>query len=149
MKTLLLILCLATSAAAQQDWKLLKEMSGDIPDHPGLTVEAYASEIRRGEDRVRLQVKIEFPGGAPRDMLQPYVPWGFDASSITRMVAKIDFNCKTLEVRPVNGSAEVYQFNGKKHKSKEPPFKIDYGHIFAIYFCERGTTPKTPPKLKP
>lgn len=148
MRALLLILCLAIPQ--KQEWKLLKEMSGDIPDHPGITVEVYASQIARAGDRVKLQLRVEYPNGAPRDIFQPYVPWGFDASSISKMLAKVEFDCKTLIVKPVGGSAEIYQFNGKKLKSKEPPFKIDYGNIFARYFCERESeSPKKAPVLKP
>jgi hypothetical protein len=149
MKPLLLILCLATYAAPQKpEWKLLKEMSGEIPDHPGLTVETRASQIARGDDTVKLQIRWDFPWGAPRDLLKDHVLWGFDPSSISRVETKIQFNCKTLTVKSEKYS-DVYQFNGKKLKSRDYPFSIDYNHIFAEYFCERGETPKKAPALKP
>lgn len=154
MRALLLILLLTVSAQAQQledikDWKLIKEMSGEIPDHPGLTIEMYAAQIARGDSRVKLIVKAEFPGGAPRDLLKDHVPHGFDASSISTMVFKVEFDCDTLTVKAVNNSGEIYQFNGKRYKSKEPPFTIESGHILSQYFCERGTAPTKAPVLKP
>lgn len=148
MKPLIVILCLAFSAHAQ-DWKLIKEMSGDIPNHSGLTVETYGAEIARGEETVKLLMRIDFPNGAPYAMFRDNVPRGFDVSSISQMTFKAEFNCKTLVMKPVGGTGKVYQFNGKKHKSKEPPFNLDAGHIFVNYFCERGEVPTKAPILKP
>ena len=151
MKPLLLILLLAFTASAQTtDWQLIKEMSGEIPDHPGLTMNVYASQIARGDSVVKLQLKAEFPGGAPMDVLKDNAPHGFDISSISTMIFKSEFNCDTLVMKTVNGSGEVYQFNGKKYKTKEPPFKIESGHIFAQYFCEQpaSITSTGPPVLK-
>jgi hypothetical protein len=147
MKALLLLLALAIPQ--KQEWKFIKELSGEIKDHPGLTVEIRMSEIARGGDRIRLLMRADFPGGAPRDVFQPLVPRGFDASSISRLEGKLELDCKALMVKPVRGSAEIYQFNGKKHKTKEPPFKINDAHIFARYFCELGEAPKKAPVLKP
>ena len=148
MKTLLLMLLLTITATAQtSDWKLIKEMSGDIPNHPGLTVEVYASQIARGDNVIKLMVKAEFPGGAPADLLKANAPHGFDISSISRMVFKTEFNCETLTMKTVNGSGEIYQFNGKRFKSKEPPFTIESSHVFAQYFCEQGLAPTKAPTL--
>jgi hypothetical protein len=148
MKALLLILALTISVSAQTDWKLIKEMSGEIPDHPGLTAEFYAAEIARGDSLVKLLIRMDFPWGAPKFPKATY-PTGFDASSISRFEFKVEFNCDTLVMKPVNGSSEVYQFNGKRHKSKEPPFPLDAGHVFVTYFCERGEAPTKAPTLKP
>jgi hypothetical protein len=151
MKPLFLILILAFTAQAQtpQDWKFIKEMSGEIPDHPGLTVNWYAAEIARGNNIVKLLLRFDMPGGAPADLFKGAASPGFDISSITRVEAKIEFNCDTLVVKPVSGSSDVYQFNGKKLKSKEPPFVVGSEHIFSQYFCERGDAPKVAPTLKP
>src|SRR4030095_16085374 len=101
MKPLLLILALAVSVSGQKlesvkNWKLIKEMSGPIRDHPGLTIQISAPQIARGNDRVKLLIKAEFPGGAPRDIFKDNVPWGFDPSSISLLVGKLEFNCTTL-----------------------------------------------------
>lgn len=154
LKTLFFILALAVSAQAQKledikDWKLIKELSGEIPDHPGLTVELRAAQIARGDDTVKLVIRMDYPGGAPYDIFKNAVPHGFDPSSISRIVGKIQLNCKTRFVIPINNSAEIYQFNGKKYKSKEQPFSVDSWHIFFTYFCEEGKTPTVAPKLKP
>lgn len=123
-------------------------MSGDIPNHPGLTIEIYAAQIARGDNHVKLRFKAEFPGGAPIDLFKDNAPHGFDVSSISRMEFRGEFDCDTLVMRSVNGSGEIYQFNGKKFKSKEPPFKLDSSHIFSQYFCEQPSAPTSgPPKL--
>lgn len=124
-------------------------MSGDIPNHPNLTIEVYASEIARGEDTVKLILRADFPNGAPVDLFRQNAPFGFDISSISRMVFKAKFNCKTLTMTTVSNSGEIYQFNGKKLKSKEPPFAVKEGDIFEKYFCERGEKPTQAPTLKP
>jgi hypothetical protein len=147
MRTLLLILLLAVSAHAQ-DWKLIKEMSGDIPNHNGLTVEVYAAEIARGDDKVKLLMKIEYPWGSPRFEGATY-PQGFDVTSIARILTKVEFNCETLEVKPIKGSTEIYTVSGQKHKSREAPFNIKESHIFSQYFCERGMRATIAPTLKP
>ncbi|CAN5860802.1 hypothetical protein BH18ACI4_BH18ACI4_23820 [soil metagenome] len=85
----------------------------------------------------------------PTDIFRDNAPAGFDISSISRIVFKAEFNCDTLVMKAVNKSAEIYQFNGKRLKSKEPPFSVDTGHIFVNYFCERGGPATTAPKLKP
>lgn len=150
MKPLFLILLFAFTASAQTpDWKLIKEMSGDIPDNPGLTIETYAAEVARGDSLVKLKVKFEFPHGAPYNLLKDNVPLGFDISSISRFVFKAEFNCDTLVMKASQNSGEVYQFNGKRYKSKEPPFPLTSGHIFVNYFCERGEKPTVAPTLKP
>lgn len=147
MKALLLILLL--SPAQDLDWKLIKEMSGDIPNHPGITVETRAAEIARGEETVKLTLRIDFPEGAPHDLFKDNTPHGFDVSSIARFVFKAEFNCRTLTMKAVRNEGSVYQFNGRKHKSKEPPFNLNSGHIFVNYFCERGApAPLTAPTLK-
>lgn len=153
MKALLLILLLAPSVYAQLptddlDWKLIQEMSGEIPNQPGITMEVYGARIMRGNDLVKLSVRFDFPFGAPVDVFKGSVSRGFDVSSVTRMAFKIEMNCKTLTVKPIGGG-HIYQFNGKRHKSKEPPFKIASGHIFASYFCEQGEKPTKAPTLKP
>lgn len=157
MKPLLLILALAFSVSAQdikdiekiKDWKLIKEMSGEIPNHPAITLEMYAAQIARGDDIVKLAFRADFPNGAPVDLLKSGAPSGFDVSSITRIVGKLEFNCQTLQVRPLGGSAYAYQFNGKRYKSRETPFALNSGHILFEYFCERGNTPTKAPTLKP
>jgi hypothetical protein len=149
MKPLLLILCLAFVASAQTpDWKFIKEMSGDIPNHQGLTIEFYAAEIARSGSGVKLLLKAEFPGGAPVDLFRDNAPSGFDISSVSRIVVQLKFNCDSLIVKPIKGSAEIYQFNGNHIKSKEPPFGLDTGHVFVNYFCEQGEKPTIAPKLK-
>lgn len=148
LKPLTLILLLAISAFAQ-DWKQIKEMSGDIPNHPGLTIEVFAAEIARGDDLVKLRLRTDFPNGAPVDLFRQSAPPGFDISSISRIESKLELNCATLTVKPSNATADVYQFNGKRIKSKEPPFQIESGNILAVYFCEQGEAPKTAPTLKP
>lgn len=130
-------------------WIPIKEMSGPIPDHPGLTIETYATQIARREDGVRLQLRWDWPYGTPYELFKDHVPRGFDPSSIARFTFKADLNCQTLTVKAIGGTGEVRQFNGKKHKSKESPVSIPSGHIFAQYFCEQGTKPTEAPKLKP
>jgi hypothetical protein len=136
MKIILTVLFLATLAHAQE-WRPIKEMSGPIPDNPGLIMQVSVAQIARGEDRIKLSVKAEFPYGAPRDVFKDNVPWGFDPTSISQIVGRLDFNCSTLVVKPIKGSTEVYRFNGEHFKSKEPPFSIVPTHIFSEYFCER------------
>lgn len=143
MKVLLLILILQSP-----QWIQIKEMSGPVPDHPGITVEFYAREIKRSNDRVRLLVRADFPGGAPVNLFKGNAPSGFDISSISRFEGRVELDCRSLTVKPMSGSADLYQFNGKKHKSKEPPFNIQDGHIFEKYFCERGSAPTVAPTLK-
>lgn len=136
-------------AAEQIDWRLIKEMSGDIPDHPGLTIETYGAEVARGDDKVKLKVRMAFPNGSPGDLLRKHVPTGIDPSSIDRVEGGIELDCKSLTVKPMKGQADVYQFNGNHFKSKEPPFKIADSHVFAQYFCEQPSTPTGTPTLKP
>jgi len=136
----------------ESDWKLIKEMSGEIPDHPGFTLEFRAAEIARGNDLVKLVLRVDMPRGAPVDLFRDNVPRGFDVSSINRIEGRLEFNCKTLVLKAVNDSGVIYQFNGKRHKSKELPFKIDAdsrGAVFSQYFCERGEAPTVAPQLKP
>jgi hypothetical protein len=136
MKVILTVLFLATLVHAQE-WRPIKEMSGAIPDNPGLTMQISVAQIARGEDRIKLLLKAEFPYGAPRDLFKANVPWGFDPTSISTVIGRLDFNCTTLVVKPVKGSAEVYRFNGERFKSKEPSFAIVPEHILSQYFCER------------
>lgn len=155
--SLILALTVSVSVSAQdireiekiKDWKLIKEMSGEIPNHPGISLEMYAAQIARGEDIVKLAFRADFPNGAPVALFRENAPRGFDISSIVRFVGKLEFNCATLEIKPSGGSGYIYQFNGKRLKSKEPPFTIPSGHVFAQYFCERGTPPTQRPTLKP
>lgn len=148
MKPLLLILAAALSVSAQTtEWKRLSELSGDIPDHPGLIVQVSATQIARAEDLIKLRLRLEYPNGAPYDIFKKSVPLDFDASSISRIEALVELNCKSLVVSPVKGSADVYQFTGKRHKSREFPFTINAGNVFAQYFCEQGEAPKIAPRL--
>lgn len=157
MKPLLLILALALPVSAQsikeleqiKDWKFIQEMSGPIPDHPGLTMEIYAAQIARGGDIIKAAFRVDFPGGAPVEPFRPNLPHGFDISSISRMMGKLELNCKTLTVRPFGKEGYFYQFNGRRHKTKEPSFQISSGNILARYFCEDGSTPAKAPTLKP
>lgn len=151
MKPLLLILALAFCVSAQdtKDWKLIKEMSGDIPDHPGLTVEVRAAQIARGDDGIKVMIRADFPWGSPDDLFRDRVPHGLDPTSISRIEGQIKLNCATRVVTPVAGSADVYQFNGKKYKSREPPFSAKSWNVAFLYFCEDGTTPIKAPTLKP
>jgi hypothetical protein len=154
MKALLLILLLAVSAQAQKledikDWKLIKEMSGEIPNHPGLTTETHAAQIARGGDLIKLVIRADYPWGAPADIFRDHVPHGFDPSSISRIEVRIELHCATHVVIPPTNSAEIYQFNGKRYKSREQPFSVESWNIFFVYFCEEGTAPTVAPKLKP
>ena len=137
---LLLILTLL-----QSNWIPIKEMSGNIPNYPGITIETYASEIARDGDVIKLKVRFDFPWGVPMDWVREA---GFN-SSISRVELGVKLDCKTLIVTPMKGSADVYQFNGKKLKSKEPPIPIKEGHVFEKYFCERGGPATVAPTLKP
>lgn len=151
MKTLLILAILVfpfNTFAQSTEWKAIKEMSGEIPDNPGLTIETYASEIARGGDVVKLVMRFDFPAGAPFSIFRDAVPRGFDVSSIDRFQGRIELNCETLVVTPNKSTGEVFQFNGKRLKSKEPPFKIESGHILAQYFCEQGEAPTKAPTLK-
>lgn len=148
MKPLLIILLLAITTTAQ-DWKPIKEMTGEIPNHPGLTAQVYAAEIARGDGLVKVLFRVDYPEGAPVSVFRNNVPVGFDVSSINRIVLKFEFNCDTLVMKTTNESATVYQFNGKKHKSKEPPFTVGSGNMWSRYFCERGEAPTKAPTLKP
>lgn len=151
-----MLLALAVSVTAQdikeiekiKDWKLIKEMSGDISNHPGLTIELYAAEIARSDSGVKLIVRADFPWGSPMFSGATY-PRGFDTSSISRVVFRVELDCTMLVVKPATGSADVYQFNGKKYKSKEVPVVIQSGHVFERYFCERGDAPTKAPVLRP
>lgn len=151
MKPLLLILALTVTCAAQDnlEWKPIMEMSRYVPDHPGVMIITYGAKIARGGDKVKLSMRFSFPQGAPVGIFKDNVPHGFDISSISRVESRIELNCKTLAVKPLGKSAEIYQFNGKKHKSKEPPFKIESGNVLARYFCEQGERPTVAPTLKP
>lgn len=154
VKPLLIILALAVAIVAQSpsanlEWKLIKEMSGEIPNHPSLIIELYAARVARGDDKVKLMLKMEFPNGSPREFFRQHVPHGTDPTSIAKIEGAVEFNCRTLVVKPIKSTANVYQFNGKKFKSKEPPFGLDSGHIFAQYFCEQGEAPTKAPTLKP
>ena len=145
MKLLLLILALQTPL----EWKVIKEMSGNIPNHPGLTVVTSATQIKRSEYTTKLLLRADFPYGAPIDVFRDSAPHGFDVSSIVRMEAHVELDCRSNKITPTGGAGYLYQFNGKKIKSKEPPFNVSDGHIFAEYFCEKGTKPTTRPTLKP
>lgn len=147
MKVLILILVLAVSAAAQE-WKRINELSGPLRDYPEFNTEFYATEISRGDDTVRLGMKLDFPQGLPFDLLRGKLPFGFDASSISRITSVVKFNCKSLKVKPVSGSAEIFTVSGQRMKSKEPPFAIEQGHIFSQYFCERGEKATQAPVLR-
>ena len=144
----LLILLLIQNLPPNLDWKLIKEMSGDIFNQKGLTANTYAARIARGNELVKLSIRIDYPQGAPVSVFKDHAPRGFDISSIASMVFRIELNCKTLTIKP-KGGGEVYQFNGKRHKSKEVPFKIESSHILAVYFCEQGEAPTKAPTLKP
>src|SRR5688572_30561389 len=135
MKPLLLILALAFSAHAQkpEDWKFIKELSGEIPDNPGLTVEVRAAQIARGGETVKLLWRIDYPWGSPGEIFKNVVPRGTDPTSISRIVSKIQLNCQTHVVTPITNSAEIYQFNGKKHKSKEQSFPLEAYHVVFAY----------------
>lgn len=148
MKALFTLILLTTVTNAQE-WKPIKELSGPFPGHKGFSVETSASGIARGNDIIKLTVRFDFPWGAPPDLFRSGAPQGFDITSITRIETRFEFNCKTLVVKTNNSSATVYRFDGKKYKSKEPPFSIESSHIFSQYFCERGSVPIKPPTLKP
>jgi tetratricopeptide (TPR) repeat protein len=72
-------------ATKEPDWKLIKEMSGEIPDHPGFTLEFRVAEIARGNDLVKLLMRVDMPGGAPVDLFRDNVPRVFDVSSFNRI----------------------------------------------------------------
>jgi hypothetical protein len=141
---LLVLLTLAlTVSVPAQEWKLIKEMSGDIQNHPGFRIEVYAARIARGDDKVKLTLRFDFPNGAPFELFRKNVPFGFDVSSIARITSEVKLNCKTLTVSAVKNSAEIHQINGNKLKSKEPPVKLDSGSVFAGYFCEGSSEKST------
>ena len=149
MKTLILIVALAVSVSAQTEWKQIKEISGDVPNHPGLTWQTHAAEIARGGQRLKLKVRFSFPNGAPVELFRKNAPAGFDISSISHLIVRADFNCDTLVMKPVGNSGEIYMRNGKRHKSKESPFNVAAGHVFVKYFCERQEAkPIAPPTLR-
>ena len=131
------------------EWKSIKEMSGEIPDNPGLTILTSASQIARDGDNVKVAFRFEFPGGAPWSVFRESVPSGFDVSSISKIEGRLELDCVTRTIRAKGNSAYIYQFNGKRFKSKEPPFRVEEGNILAAYFCETGTKPTVAPKLKP
>ena len=135
MKALLLILALAIGVSAQTpEWKLIKELTGEFPDRPNAPQEFRVAEIARGDDLVKLMVRVDFPNGM------------FDHAEIRRIEFKAEF---TLVLKPINKSAEIYLSNGKHVKSKEAPTMLDAGRTFVGYFCERGETPTKAPTLKP
>lgn len=144
MRPALLILCLAFTVSAQE-WKPIKEMSGVIAGSP---LEVSATRIARNGDVIRLLFRVDFPDGAPWEVFRNNVPSGFDVSSVSKIEGGLKLDCKTLKVKPEKGTARVYQFNGNSFKSKEPPFAINSGHIFALYFCEQGTIPTVAPTLR-
>lgn len=155
MKTLLLILVLVGSAYAQEvknldslKWKPIREMSGNIPGHEGLTVEVFVAEIARREDGVRVIVRAEYPWGTPSDLFIQK-PHGFDATSFSKIVFRVDLNCNTRYAKSVSGSADGYQVTGRRLKIKEIPAVLEENHVFVDYFCERGAAPTAAPKLKP
>lgn len=151
MKALLLILALTVTAYAQAEpeWRLIKEMSGEFTGYPGFPVKTYGASVSRGNDLFTISIRFDFPDGVPFELAKGHVPTGFDASSIVRIESRIELNCKTLVVKMRKQSSDVYQFNGKRHKSKETPFQIPPVHVLAAYFCERPSAPSnTPPKLK-
>lgn len=151
MKNLtLLILALTVLGVGQtlQRWTAIKEMTGAIPNYPGLTIETYASEVARGDDYVKVKLRVVFPQGAPAELLRGTMPRGFDISSIERAEGRLKLSCKDLTVKP-EPHTEIYQFNGKRHRIKERAFTIPSGHILEGYFCEKGDAPSGPPRLKP
>lgn len=141
MKVLLLILTLQSPS----EWKSIKEMSGYVS---GVPMNTSAMKIARSGDVIKLLFRVEFPNGAPWEMLRENVPVGFDVSSISRIEGGLKLDCKSLKIKPEKNSARVYQFNGNSYKSKEPPFAIQSGNVFAQYFCEQGTAPTTAPTLR-
>ena len=145
--TLALIIAILLQTPPLQ-WKAIKEASHEIEGNKGLTIETYAAQIRRNEDIVKLYIRFDFPWGFPRDAAPNIASSNFDVTSISRIVGRLELNCKTLTVKPDGSAADVYQFNGKKHKSKELPFTLPPASLFADYFCETGTKPTTAPTLK-
>jgi hypothetical protein len=149
LRLLLLIVLISSPATAQEvegitDWKFLPEMSGTAPD--GTSFRTYGTRIARGDDKVRLLMRFDFPDGAPRE-LQLNVPRGWDATSVVRFLGEIEFNCASLRVKPIGGTGTIVRFDGKRSKTKEPPFAISESHIFSQYFCERGSSPAGPPAM--
>lgn len=130
------------------DWKALEEMSGEIPNNPGLIQKVYAAQIARNNNEIKLLIRIDFPWGSPKFPGATYPP-GFDTTSIRHILFRVGLNCETLIVKPITGSASVYRFDGKRLDSKEAPVTLESGHVFAEYFCERGEAPKKAPVLKP
>lgn len=158
MKASVLLLFLFIPALAQNDgkqepkWKLIKEMSGTIRD--GLTFETYGAEVARNGDIVKLMLDVRFPSGMPHDICDDgtcKLPYGVAAESVRRFSGRVKLNCAKLTVSAEKESGDLYTIGGKHFKTKEPLVQLKNGHIFAEYFCEQPSGPRTntPPKLKP
>jgi hypothetical protein len=154
MKTLILLLIITGGAYGQSvkdldklEWKPIKEMSGPIWGYEGLTVDVKVAAIARRDDGVKVVLRFDYPWGAPGNVFKIY-PHGFDLSSISRVVYKADVNCQSLTLTFLSNSTDVYQFNGKRHKSKEAPQTMTNQSDLVRYFCEQGSAPTVAPTLR-
>lgn len=153
MRALLLILLISFVASAQDvkdlddlHWKPIKEMSGDIPGHVGLTMDVYVAEIARRENGVKLLLRVDYPWGSPSDLFTT-APKGLDKTSVSRIQGQFDFDCSTKTATPLR-MVEFFQFTGKRWKFDKFVFHPPAAETFAQYFCEQGLAPTTKPVLK-
>lgn len=159
MKVLILCLLIVAPAFGQSDgkqekpkWKLIKELSGTIRDD--LTFETYGAEIARNGEIVKLLLDVRFPSGMPHDICADgscKLPDGVDAESVRGVSSRVKLNCAKLTVSAEKESADLYTIGQRHFKTREPLVQLKNGHIFAEYFCEQPSGPRTntPPKLKP
>lgn len=152
VKAFILLLFLFPFAQdTEPQWKLIKEMSGTIRDD--LTFETYGAEIARNGDTVKLLLDVRFPSGMPHDICDDgscKLPAGVSAESVRRFSSRVKLDCAKLTISAEKDSGDLYTA-GRKFKTKEPLVQLKNGHIFAEYFCEQPSGPRTntPPKLKP
>lgn len=127
------------------EWTPIKELTGFMLSR---AINTSMREIARSDDGVKLLIRFDFPDGAP-PALFTHVPAGFDMNEIVRVEGRLKLDCETMTVIPMTRSVELFTYNGTRFKSKETPFNIASGNLFAQYFCEQGESPTQAPTLKP
>lgn len=151
MRVLLVILVLALSVQSQTpddadlEWMLIPEASGPMTEYVNLSIQTYVAKISRGDNKVKLWVRFDFPNGAPMKLFPRY-----DVGS-ARMMAT--FDCEKQTAKLTKGHGFIYDLQGTfitkvkdKDAAKEVPASV--GHAIFQYFCERGPVSNQPPKLK-
>lgn len=97
-------------------------------------------------------VDFRFKNGWPADICSDgscTIPKSINPADVREMRGRLAIDCARLVVTPENASGELFTANGKRYKSKEPPFFIQDGSLLASYFCERPSEKATaPPVLK-